>query len=225
MKEKEQPLYIDICKDFMRSKDFDAQDKFVYMILKSMSYSNNKSFNSIAPFSIEIILSMIGFSLNSKNKNSIKDSIQKLINAKLIIVSTNFTGTDIIEETQLSKSYFVSVPDEKPATYSRVYMREAYKIINMGDKSKAKIFTVFMEIVSYIYINETSLKFCYPNIETLEEGTGVDRKTIMRYLQQMRADEILYYDTFKKDKSKDKNVYSRWEDQRFIEEYLQDEGL
>ncbi|WP_153019492.1 helix-turn-helix domain-containing protein [Bacillus gaemokensis] len=166
---------------------------------------------------------MVGFSLNSKNKNSIKESVDNLIEAGMIEVYADFLGTVVVDCIQLSKTYFVRVNDEKPSQYTRIYMKEAYKIMTLDDKNKAKMFVVFMEIVSYIYVNEKSPHYCFPNIETLEECTGVNRKTIMKYVQQLHENEILYHQTYKKGKGKDKNVYSRWDDKQHAIDYITSE--
>jgi hypothetical protein len=215
------PLYIDICREFMLDENYNELDKFVYMILKSMSFSNNKSYHALAPFSTEVILSMIGFNLNTRNKNAIKDSVKKLIESRMINVYEDFMGTINIEDIQLSKTYFVRVEElEKPPKYTRIYLHEAYKIMTMANKSKAKVFIVFMEIVSYIYMNETSEKYCFPNIETMEENTGIHRKTIMTYVEQLQNDSIIYHETYRRGKKKDKNVYSRWEHRQEVVEYV-----
>jgi hypothetical protein len=221
-KNKEQPLYIDICNDFMRSREYTAQDKFVYMILKSMSFSNNRSYNGIAPFSVEVILSMIGFVINTKNKNSIKESVDKLINTEMIEVYEDFLGRVKVDSVKLSNVYFVRVTDNESCTYTRIYQSEAYKLMTMDNKNKAKLFTVFMEIVSYIYVNETSVRYAFPNIETIENNTGVNRKTIMKYIQQLKDEQVLYFESYKKG-SKEKHVYSRWNEQKYVKRYVQEQ--
>lgn len=219
----EKALYINIDRDFMIDGGFSSQDKFVYMIIKSMSFSNLKSYNALAPISTEVILSMMGFSLNTKNKNSIKDTLDDLIDCNMIEVFEDFLATRRVEDVKLSKTYFVRVIDDKLSNkYTRIYQEEAYKLMTMVNKSKAKVFTVFMEIVSYIYQNESSDRYCYPSLETIGDNTGINCKTIMNYIKVLYEEEMLYHETYKVSKGRSKNVYSRWKDRECVQKYVLD---
>ncbi|KDN91279.1 hypothetical protein MF621_003999 (plasmid) [Bacillus velezensis] len=216
----ERPLYINMCNDLLRNNEISHQDKFVYMMIKSMCFSNEKSYNGIAVISTEIILSLIGFNLNSKNKNSIKESMENLKSLGFICLYEDFLCSSQADNIKLSTTYFVKDLYKKPKTFTRIYQEEVYKLITMLDKNKTKMFIVFMEIVSHIFINESSQKYCYPDIEAIEKQTGINRKTIMKYISKMYEEQILYSETFKRKNGKDKNVYSRWGDRGFVRDYM-----
>ncbi|MCY7911251.1 helix-turn-helix domain-containing protein [Bacillus inaquosorum] len=216
----EKPLYINMCNDLLRNEDMSHQDKFVYMMIKSMCFSNDRSYNGISVISTEIILSLIGFSLNSKNKNSIKESMENLVELGLICVYEDFLAKNPTDNIKLSTTYFVKDLYRNPKTFTRIYQDEVYKMMTMSDRNKTKMYIVFMEIVSHIFMNESSQRYCYPDIEAIEEQTGINRKTIMKYIAKMYEEQILYFETFKRKNGKDKNIYSRWGDRGFVRDYI-----
>ncbi|MEH7210074.1 hypothetical protein V7094_28365, partial [Priestia megaterium] len=67
-------------------------------------------------------------------------------------------------------------------------------------------------IIQRIFEGESNLDYSYPNIDTIEAQTGINRKTVMKYIRVLKEHEILYYEKVRKGEHKDKNYYTRWKD-------------
>jgi transcription initiation factor IIE alpha subunit len=73
-----------------------------------------------------------------------------------------------------------------------------------------------------MFANASSNKYTLPNIEDIEQETGINRKTITKYIKLLMDNELVYYETMRKATDKTKNVYGRWENRDIVKKFAEE---
>jgi hypothetical protein len=216
--QKDERPFIKVYDSFMKNNTFDSRDHFTYIMIKCLSL---RGVGNVSVISTEILLNILGFTVNSKNKNATKDSLQKLVNNKLFRAYKDFNCIFEVEgELKLSETYFFKEVEEE-GYFMKLYLDDFRKLLKLDDRSKMKMFTVYYSIISRIYDMESSDKYTLPNIEDIESETGINRKTIPKYTKSLMDGELIYYQTIRKSNDKTKNIYGRWENRHIIREFVE----
>lgn len=224
MGEKERHLeqFIKINNDFMADVDiYSSKEQFYYFIIKGLANNLNKS----SPINIDALAKILGVSTHSKNRNAIKDVLNSMEQKKLLLLYEDIQLTNLISvpEMKVSGVYYAKLlkagTGEKG--FTKIYYSELMKFINVKDKSKDLLFSIYFNIIHRIYESESSVDYSYVTIERIEKETGINRKTIMSKIAVMMENEILYYEKVSEGSDKDKNYYCRWEDREILINSLQ----
>ncbi|PGA05613.1 hypothetical protein [Bacillus mycoides] len=205
--------FVRIYHEFMNDSCFESRDHFTYAMIKGVQ---QQRLGSISIVSVEILLSMLGFTINTKNKTTIRESLQKFVDEKIFVAYEDFNCTVEIEEIKMSKTYFFKEVEEK-GHFMKMYYEDLYKFLKMDDKNKMKIYTVYFNIISRLYDMDSSDKYTLPNIDEIEKETGINKKTITKYIKTLMENELIYYTMFRLAKDKTKNVYGRWENRDYVD--------
>jgi len=204
--------FIMIDNEFMAGTDmYSNREQFVYVLLKALE--NNV--NGATVIHIESIASVLGLSSHSKNRTAIQNILLSLEEKNLLLLYTDLTMTKQIDvkDMKLTGVYYAKLVEVKGGQgFTKIYYTDMDKFINMDEKYKDLMFVIYFNIIQRIFEGESNLDYSYPNIDTIEAQTGINRKTVMKYIRVLKEHEILYYEKVRKGEHKDKNYYTRWKD-------------
>lgn len=212
--------FIMIDNEFMAELEvYSNREQFVYMLLKGLA--NNV--NGATVIHIESIASVLGLSSHSKNRSAIQNILLSLEEKKLLLLYEDLLMTKpiAVKDMKLTNMYYAKLADVKGGQgFTKIYYTELYKFISMNEKSKDLMFAIYFNIIQRIYDSESSKDYAYPSIDTIENETGINRKTIMKYIKVLRDHEIMYFETVREAEDRDKNYYSRWDDRERLMDAL-----
>lgn len=218
-KDKQEKPYIMVYKDFMKDERVESRDQFIYLLIKGFS---NQRLGSVSIVSIDILTKLLGIIANSKNRLGVKESLEKLNEIGILELYEDVSCKELAKEVKNSDSYFARINDNLYLNgyFSKIYFEDIQKLMMIDDKSKAKLFAVYYNIVSRIYDSISSDKYTLPNIDDIEAETGINRKTISKYIEILMDNKLIYYETMRLAKDKTKNVYSRWDDRGAVNDFI-----
>jgi hypothetical protein len=213
--------FIKVYEEFMKEEEYDSRDHFVYLLIKGFA---NQRFDGISIASVDSLLRILGFVVNSKNKAGIKESIEKLVRNRMIKMYADFMCTQEEQEVKYANTYFFKILDApyKGDYFTKIFYEDFYKLISMEEKNKMKVFSIYYNIISRMFANASSDKFTLPNIEDIEQETGINRKTITKYIKLLMDNELVYYESMRKAIDKTKNVYGRWEHRDIVKKFAEE---
>lgn len=117
----------------------------------------------------------------------------------------------------MTGTYYASIADiEGDKGFTKIYYSDLLKFIELDEKSKDLMFSVYFNIIKRIYDSDSSPDYSWVTIDTIEEEVGINRKTVMSKIAIMKEHELLYYETVSESADKDKNYYSRWNDRHML---------
>lgn len=216
--DKDKVPYIMVYKDFMNDDKFESRDQFIYLIIKSLA---NQRFGSVSMISIDLIIKMLGVVGSTRTKSTVSESLDKLIESGIIEVFEDLTCLERAKEIKNGDSYFVRVDDEayRSGYFTKLYFEDIYRIMTIDEKNRHKLFSVYYNIISRIYASVSSDKYTLPNIDDIAEETGVNRKTVTKYIEALMDGKLIYYETMRVSRERTKNVYGRWDDRGAVREF------
>lgn len=209
--------YIMINKEFIADNSlYEHKEHFVYTLLCAV----RNDLTNTTIISIDMIAEILGLSLHTKNRAVVKDVLSSMEEKGLITLYKDMlsTQTMLASDMKVSSSYsvFVHEPKSEEDYFSIVEFEYLNKFIAMKEKNKELSFAIFMNLISRLYNNESSRKYTFPNIDTIEKETGIDKKTITKHINRMKENEIIYYETARISYSKEKNIYSKWHNRKYV---------
>lgn len=209
--------FIMVNKEFMSDNEtYTHREKFIYTILQGIR--NDLTGTSV--ISIDLLAGMLGLSSHTKNRTAIKESLASMEEKNLISLYSDVMGQNVVKvnEMKVTGIYAVRLYDAetKHQYFTMLELMYLRQFIKLDEKNKELPFSIYMNIVSRLYNSESSRKFAFPNIETIAEETALHKKTVMKYLEMLKSNNILYYETVHLGKDKDKNLYSKWHHSLFV---------
>jgi DNA-binding transcriptional regulator YhcF (GntR family) len=217
--EKREKDFIIVRNKFMDDIDsYSYREQFIYCMLLGLSNDLTKS----TIISIDMLTSLLGLSMHTKNRTAVKDTLCSMEEKGLISLYEDILNTKPINaiDMKVTNPYSVVVNEvqvnDLEKRFTMIHMRDMLKFMKMEEKYKELSFAIYFNIIKRIYTNEYSVKYSYPCIKTIEEDTGINQKTIIKHIKILKDNEILYYETVRIGKYRDKNYYSRWEDMEHV---------
>jgi hypothetical protein len=209
-----------VYKDFMKDARFETRDHFLYLLIKGFS---NRRIGNVSIVSVDVLIKLLGFTANSQNKLAVKESQERLSDAGILKLYEDLSCIIEVDEIKNSETYFARINDGQYASgyFSKIYFDDIQKLVLMDEKAKPKLFVIYYNIISRMYDSISSDKYTLPNIEDIESETGINRKTISKYIEILKDNKLIYYETMRLSKEKTKNVYGRWEDKDVVKEVAQ----
>lgn len=198
--------------------DYSYREQFVYILLSSMRDDLFK----VTTTSVDMLASILGLSLHSKNRAVVKEMISSMEEKGLISLYEDVMKTKPVDlsKIKVSNAYSIDVKDVEidslDKSFTKVDIKDLLKFIGLDDKGKELSFSVYFNIIRRIFDNEYNRRYSFPSIETISKETGINRKTIMKHLKLLMDNEILYYETVSLGKYKDKNLYSKWDNKQCV---------
>lgn len=205
--------FIMVNKEFMAdTENYTHREQFVHTLLQGL----RNDLTETATISIDMIADLLGLSYHTKNRTAIKEVLISLEQKGLISVYEDIFGTKPVSATDIKVNGTYSIRLHEMQTdedyFAKIELNYLRQFVLMKEKSKDISFAVYFKIISHLYNNDSSRRFSFPNIETIERDVGVNKKTVMKHINLLMENEIIYYETVRLGKHKDKNLYSKWHD-------------
>lgn len=198
---------------------YNSREQFIFFILKGLA--NNM--NNASMVDTETIADIMGLSSHSKNRLAMQNTLVSLEEKKLLLLYKDLMLTQPIsaKDMKTTKLYYGKLVDVRGEHgFTKISYKVLHKFVGLKEKYKDLMFSIYFNIIQRIYDTDKSLDYSYATIETVEVETGINRKTIMKYLSIMKENKIIYYETISENSKKDKNYYSRWEDRQELINFL-----
>jgi hypothetical protein len=216
--EERKESFIMFPKIILHEFDYEGRDLDICHLAIIKSLANN--FTRTAITSINDLMTMMG--INSKNKEAsqkARESIIRLQEMKYIIVYVDRPKTKTVIALKPAQTYFIKPTEENQSYFVKVFESDIEKIVTMQSKHKSKLFIIYLAIVSHLfYYHNASMehKSVFATIETIAKITGLDRRTVMKYIKLLHGAEVLFCITTKIHAKKDKNFYGRYKHKDLI---------
>ncbi len=205
-----------IDNSFMEDIDtYENKDQFIYLLLKGMS----NGVNGATVVHVDAIAEIMGLSSHTKNRTAIRNSLFSLEqNGLLLLYEDILLRKKIaVSDMKTAGTYFATIVEVKgDKGFTKIYYDDLLKFIEVDEKSKDLMFAIYFNIIKRIYDSETSPDYSWVTIDTIEEETGINKKTVMSKIAIMKEKEIMYYEKVSEQADKDKNYYSRWNDRQLL---------
>lgn len=199
--------------------EYEGRDLDICNLAIIKSLANN--FTNTAITSINDLMTVIG--VNPKNKEAnlkTRESILRLQTLDFIIVYEDRLKTKKVSNLKPAKTYFIQPNDDYKDNFIKVFESDIERVLTtLETKHKSKVFLIYLSIVSYLYYREDwsmENKAAYPSIETIASYTGIDRRTVMKYIKHLHEAEVLFCITIKVHSKKNRNFYGRYKHKEII---------
>lgn len=217
--EEQGESFIMFPKVLLHENDYDGRDLDILHLAMIKSLVN-KLTNS-AMTSINDLMLVRG--VNPKNKEAsqaTRESIIRLQAMNYITVYEDRPKTKKIVKLKPAQTYFIKPTSEnEEGNFAKVFESDIEKITMMKSNYKAKLFIIYLAIVSHLfYYKDKSMehKAVWATIEYLAKMTQLDRKTVMKYIKHLHESEVLFCITTKLEAKKNKNFYGRYKHKELI---------
>ncbi|MGU3460379.1 hypothetical protein [Bacillus sp. D48C] len=198
--------FVEVSKIFLNA-DYTDYEIFTYTIIEGLS----RNPIGAAHTGVNQLIMLMGMFANTSLKSKVKETLEGLREYDLIEIYEDNMLTKKVNEIKQANSYFIKIKEkERNLGFTKVFYSDLHKILALDNTYRVKIYRVYYEIMSHIFYNDSSSRIAFPNIDTISEITGIDRKSVMKYTKILMENKILICLKIRKDKKKDKNYYSRW---------------
>lgn len=178
----------------------------VYALLDAM----DMNFLGTVQTTVSQLIELAGLHNNNTMKMKFKEELQDLVEYGAIKIYGDITCSQTINDFKPADTIYVKVLDyvQTGQSFTKIFYKDLKAIVMLDEKNKAKILRVYALIVSHIFYTNTNDKLSYVAIDTIANNTGFDRKTVMRYVEVLCENKILYGITVHIGK-KSTNYYTR----------------
>lgn len=181
---------------------------FIYTLIEGLS----RNPFSLTQTGVNQLISLSGMYANTALKTKVKETLEKLRDNEIIIIYNDYLLREKVQEIKPSNAYFIKNNLKEEVyniDFTKVFYSDFNKITKLQDTSKVKIYRVYYAIVSHIFDGESNSKVAFPNIETISANTGIDRKSVIKYIKVLVDNKILLCAKIRVEAKKDKNYYAR----------------
>ncbi|WP_019415912.1 hypothetical protein [Paenisporosarcina sp. TG20] len=216
--EESKESFIMFPKSLLNEYFYEGRDLDICHLAIIKSLANN--FTKTAITNINDLMNIMG--INFKNKEAsqkVRESIIRLHAMKYITVYTDRAKIYIATNLKPAQTYFIKPSEMNENSFVKVFETDIEKIVTMQSKHKSKLFIVYMAIVSHLfYYHNSSMehKSVWATIELLAKITGLDRRTVMKYVRYLHEAKVLFCITIKVHAKKNKNFYGRYNHKKLI---------
>ncbi|MDU2391863.1 hypothetical protein [Bacillus sp. (in: firmicutes)] len=218
--EEQKESFIMFPKVLLHENEYEGRDLDILHLVIIKSLANN--FTKAAITSVNDLMVVKG--VNPKNKDAsqaTRESIVRLQAMNYITIYENRKKTKKVVNIKPAQTYFIEPTREDEDCFAKVFESDIEKIITMQSNYKAKLFIIYLAIVSYLFYYHDKFmehKSVWTTIEKLADITQLDRKTVMKYIKQLHEKEVLFVITTKVEAKKNKNFYGRYKHKELITE-------
>ncbi|PFK77406.1 hypothetical protein COJ21_09805 [Priestia megaterium] len=228
MKESLRRDHIQVDNEFMRNKDYENKEKFLALVFRILE----NDMTNATPICINHLLQILSLSDDKKNKASLKETLISMKEKGMITAYEDFMCMSQIkpEDMKPANMYYLKthVSDKREeviGNFTKFSREELINLMMIKERNKHIAFAIFFNIVSRLFESESSLKYAYPNITTIADEIGVDKKTVTKYIKVLKENEIMDYVTVREEYDKDKNYYVRWANRAVLKDFISDKSL
>jgi hypothetical protein len=216
--EERRESFIMFPKTLLHDYYYGGRDLDIFHLAMIKSFANN--FTKSAVISINDLMNVMGINhRNTEASQNARESILRLQDLNYITAYSDRAMTKKVTDIKPAQTYFIKPTELNEITFVKVFETDIEKIVTMPSKHKSKLFIIYMAIVSYLfYYHDASMehKSVYAKIDTIADITGLDRRTVMKYIKQLHEAELLFCITIKVETKKNKNFYGRYKHKQLI---------
>lgn len=215
--------FVKVYNEFM--KVHEARVSLTYLSIKTLM---NINIGNVSVVCIESLLAVMGMKVNTSNKRILCESMKKLKDDNVIKVYSDLQCREHVTNIDKNRIYFVKIVDEGylGGYFTKIYYDDIRNLFKMEQdfNSKAKIYTIYFNIVSRMFDSDSSDKYTLPTVDEIEEETGINRKSISKYTSILYDSELLFKETGRISRDRIKNYYCRWENRDILINILKLKG-
>lgn len=225
--------YIEVDNDFIWNiKEYNHKKQFLTVLLRSLSINPTNS----ARVGINSLLKMLSLSEDKKNKASLKETLVEMEKQGVIFIFEDFMKMNKIqaENMKYANDYFIKVSrvsdaktifnettdEKKKNNFTKIEFDVMMKFIKMEERNKAIAFSVYYNLVHWIWEGVSNWKVSNPTILTIAKATGLDKKTVTKYVKVLMENELIFYKTIREG-TQEKNYYCKWEDREYFDDQVE----
>ncbi|EMN7731564.1 hypothetical protein WB980_004976 [Bacillus cereus] len=236
--------YVEVDNNFIWNiEDYNCKEQFITVLLRTLSMNPMGS----ARIGVNSLLQMLSLSEDKKNKASLKETLVAMEKKGMIIIFEDFIKMNQIqaEDMKYANDYFIEVSNISDAktifgenaegkaknNFTKISFDVMIKLIAMKERNKSIAFAVYFNIVHWIWEGVSNWSVSNPTIEKLAEATGLDKKTITKYVKVLMENKLTYFETIREEYDKEKNYYCKWEyresfkeDVKALQNYYKEKG-
>ncbi|MGE1011210.1 hypothetical protein ACQGSC_01955 [Bacillus wiedmannii] len=216
--EEQSESFIMFPKVLLYENDYEGRDLDILHLTIIKSLANN--FTKAAMMSVNDLMGVKG--VNPKNKEAsqaTRESIVRLQAMNYVTIYEDRRKIKKVVNIKPSRTYFIEPTSKDEEYFVKVFELDIEKILTMQSNYKAKLFFIYLAIVSHLfYYTNKSMehKAVWATIEHLAKMTQLDRKTVMKYIKYLHENEVLFCITTKVEAKKNKNFYGRYKHKELI---------
>ncbi|MDN3362210.1 hypothetical protein LZP85_06895 [Priestia flexa] len=225
--------YVEVNNDFIWNiEEYCYKEQFITVLLRTLSINPMGS----ARIGVNSLLQMLSLSDDKKNKASLKETLVEMEKKGMIFIFKDFSKINQIQagDMKYANDYFIEVShvshaktifgknDEGKAknNFTKISFDVMMKLVAMNERNKSIAFSVYFNIVHWIWEGVSNWRVSNPTIKKLVEATGLDKKTITKYVKVLMEYELIYFETIREEYDKEKNYYCKWEDKDSFKEHV-----
>ncbi|WP_163529265.1 hypothetical protein [Halobacillus ihumii] len=211
VKEENSESFIKVSKSLIQTKKLGKNGELdVYHLIIIKSLANN--FKGVAYTGVSSLLKFIGMSTEqSSTKERTKQSLLKLQEMGYIEICEKGDEESVITDLKPASNYFIKpTGKEEEFGFAKVFYRDIKKIVSVKSDYKPKIFATYLNMVGNLFYGVSNVPMSYTKIDTIVKNTGINRKSVVTYLEALHKEEILYFVHFHINNSVTKNYCTRW---------------
>lgn len=216
--EEQSESFIMFPKNFLNDYEYEGRDLDICNLAIIKSLANN--FTKAAITSVNNLVIVRGMSSGNKaSLQATRESLVRLQALNYIVIYEDKQKTKPVINLKTAQSYFINPTNEYEDCFAKVFESDLEKILSIKSNYKAKLFSVYLAIVTHLFYHKDASqnhKSVWATIETLAKMTNLDRKTVMKYIKQLHEKEVLFCITTKVELKKNKNFYGRFSHRELI---------
>lgn len=192
----------------MNSNENAELDIYHLVIIKSRA--NN--FQKAAFTGVNHLMRFIGMNMEqSATKLRTNNSLVRLQEHGHIEIYEDIKMKKRVYELKNSTDYFIKpTGKDEHENFAKVFYEDIQKIVLMKTNYKYKAFAVYLNVICYLYYNQTTHPLSYIKIDTIVDQTNIKRKTVVDLLKLLINHEVLYCVNIHIKKGVLRNYYTRW---------------
>lgn len=229
-------LFIEVDNKFMlENEKYDHKEKFITLLLRGLSANPM----GMAKMSVNGLLEMLSLSDDKKNKASLKETLAGMVEKEMIQIHQDFMKMNQVtaEDMKPANDYYFEVSNVSDAKtilgedgegrvksdYTKITFEELFKFMKMKERNKHIALAIYHNIIRYIWEGISNPnKACNPTIANIVKETGLDKKTVTKYIKVLMDNELLYFETIREGYDKEKNYYVKWQDKASFKDHVEE---
>ncbi|PKG24369.1 hypothetical protein [Niallia nealsonii] len=195
-----------------------AEETFIYSII-----SKNSLIDGATMINLPYFLELLGMSNRTENRSKLKKYLSNLSSSLDVKYYKDFRlqKTVDVEKMKPSQHYYAQIPSAEGG-FVKFYIKDFTKLMLIDSKEyKSMLLLQYLFMIGTIKESKAERLIGWQNIEQIAEAIRFNKKTVMKYNKIFQENELIYCGTVHLN-GKDKNIYSRWDEQNDVIEAVKE---
>ncbi|MCY6372758.1 helix-turn-helix domain-containing protein [Clostridium ganghwense] len=161
--------------------------------------TKNMNIRGYIMITIDMIMQELGYKEAKRRKveavNPIKETLSKMIDEGIFEFDEDISKFKRKDTILIKKHEFLKMNDESYA-FVEIKDFEFERIMSVRNEDNCKLLTLFASIKSRIYNGDSVVNAhgCFPSIKVLSRDTGLNEKTIEKYIDILQEIDLIRYE-------------------------------